>query len=353
MSTTQSPLEKFIIGKVSIHNPEFDEMHDSFMALGIIMSIVIVLGNGLVLLLFYQERKSLKISHKYIISMAFCDLFMGLLSVPTQLYMMDNKVPASSKDCPWIMGVITALVQTSLTVLVASSIDRYWAVKFPHHYRIKAQNWIANCIIIVSWIVPCSYGVIHYFTAREATNKDFLCFMGQETYDPIMLRFLLYVIMPINLVIILVLYFLIHREVMKLFKQDDGESRCTRIWKIMFQKQDVQKKVGAMLIREVRTTFLLLLTVFLAFITFIPGTAIGYVMTFRPDLIEVKPLLICYLLLSVNSVFNPFIYAFNIRNVREAATRLGKRIVFCNQVPDENEIYSTSGTGVDSSQGKA
>lgn len=144
-STTSAPnTSNWLTQKFSISNPELAALRPSFMALAITMSSVIILGNALVLLLFYQERRSLKIAHKYIISMAVCDLCMGLLSVPAQIYEMDKKVSVDSVNCPWIVGVITSIVLTSLTVLVASSIDRYWAVRFPHHYRKKASNCVAN-----------------------------------------------------------------------------------------------------------------------------------------------------------------------------------------------------------------
>lgn len=175
--------------------------------------------------------------------------------------------------------------------------------------------------------------------------------MGAETYNPIMLRFLIYGVMPFNLILIVVLYILIHREMTKLF---NTENFYSQVLSVIFQKQDTQKlkKIGSMKIREVRTTFLLLITVALAFITFIPGTAIGYVMTWQPQLLEVKSLLICYLLLSINSVFNPFIYAFNIRNVRAAARRLIIRMVYCEQA-DDIDITSSSGTALETSQSKS
>lgn len=177
--------------------------------------------------------------------------------------------------------------------------------------------------------------------------------MGAETYNPVLLRFLLYIIMPINLVIIVVMYILIHREMMKLFSTTNIDMGTKALVQMIFQKHDGDKvkRIGAMKIREARTTMLLLITVALAFITFIPGTAIGYVMTYDPSLIAVKPLLICYLLLSVNSLFNPFIYAFNIRNVRGAAYRLWVRLVYCKYAEIEGDISSTSATA-ESSQAR-
>uniref|UniRef100_A0A336LC26 CSON003215 protein n=1 Tax=Culicoides sonorensis TaxID=179676 RepID=A0A336LC26_CULSO len=356
-TTTQTPQITIneevqnILHKIQVDNPDFDDLRPTFMALAILMSITIVLGNVIVLLLFYQERKSLKVAHRYIVSMAICDLLMGLLSVPTQIFMLDQKITASSHHCPWIMGTITALVQTSLAVLVASSIDRYWAVKYPHHYRQKATPFVANCIITISWMIPCSFGFIHFMTAREAKIEKALCFMGSETYNPILLGFLIYGVMPAQLIAIVALYVLIHLEMSKLFK---GQRFYSQFMNLAFRRQDNNgpKKVGSMNMREIRTTLLLLITVALAFITFLPGTGIGYLMNFDPKLLEVKSLLICYLLLSINSVFNPFIYAFNIRNVRYAAYRLMKRILCCGIDEDTTDV-SVSGTGVDSSQQKS
>lgn len=200
----------------------------------------------------------------------------------------------------------------------------------------------------MSWVSPCSLGLAHYLTSHPAINKDALCFMKAETFNPIMLGFLLYGIMPFNLTVIVVLYVLIHREMRKLF--DHSDNFYSQLFVIVFQKQNTQqlKKIEVIPTREVRTTFLLLITVALALITFIPGTAMGYIIIWFPQLLECKALLICFLLLSINSVFNPFIYAFNIRNVKIAARRLLMRMVCCKQDQDK-EIALSTGTALDTS----
>lgn len=136
--------EQHTLFLMSIDNPEIDNYRLAYLTIGIIMAIFMTVGNALVLLLFYQERSTLKITHKFVISMALCDIITGLIFMPLQLHKFDGKVSVSSEKCPWILAIMVAIYQASMYVLSASSIDRYWAIVHPLGYHVRATGKVAN-----------------------------------------------------------------------------------------------------------------------------------------------------------------------------------------------------------------
>lgn len=108
----------------------------------IILSIAIVFGNLFVLALFYQERKSHHISHKYIISMAISDLMQGLFNGPIVIY-CTHGITIGSRECFWSLIVGTIFALSSFVNIVTTSIDRYWAIVHPFSYKAKATHRLA------------------------------------------------------------------------------------------------------------------------------------------------------------------------------------------------------------------
>lgn len=156
--------ERHTLFLMSIHNPEIDRYRLAYLTTGIIMAILMSLGNAIVLLLFYQERATLKITHKFVVSMALCDIITGLIFMPAQLYKFEMKVAVYSDKCPWILAVMVAIYQTSMYVLSASSVDRYWAIVHPMSYHVRATSKVANGeLVSVShsknniWVHFCSH----------------------------------------------------------------------------------------------------------------------------------------------------------------------------------------------------
>lgn len=130
---------------MSIHNPVLREYRVVYITISAIISIVMTLGNAFVLLLFYQERHKLKISHKFIISMAVSDFINGCVFMPIMIYKYEAKITSDDSNiCPKIATVLLAIFQTSLFVVTTASIDRFWAVVFPVHYRNAMTPKVAN-----------------------------------------------------------------------------------------------------------------------------------------------------------------------------------------------------------------
>lgn len=102
----------------------------------------IVVGNAFVLALFWQERKYHTVSHKYIISMAISDLLQGLCSATIVTY-LSTGVKVGTTECLVAITVGSTAAVVSLIVILATSIDRYWAIVHPVSYKTKCTNGVA------------------------------------------------------------------------------------------------------------------------------------------------------------------------------------------------------------------
>lgn len=172
--------------------------------------------------------------------------------------------------------------------------------------------------------------------------------------DDIFNEYLLVVLMGsmvLNMATIVTLYVLIHLAVAKVFKARN-EGFLTGAFRIIIQNNardednDVtpaQKSACKSLpktsikTREIRSTLLLLLIVTFALLAYLPGSLNTIANTVQPDTFSMAARLVCYLLLTINSIVNPVFYAFNIKNIRQAARRLFRRIILCQDVPNSTK----------------
>lgn len=112
-----------------------------------IVAIIAVIGNSLVILVFYRERRLRRRTNYYIISLAFADFLVGLLGIPFALLVSrstflgnahvtcqyinlilqaDIGLPKNLHACLLTLSALIVLCTISIFCLVAVSIDRYW-----------------------------------------------------------------------------------------------------------------------------------------------------------------------------------------------------------------------------------
>lgn len=99
----------------------------------IICAVLTIIGNSLVLLVYWRERqknKSQKIIHKYIISMALADLLMGLMGIPMAIYVSVG-LPHHRFWCLVFLSIQTMFGMVSVLALVAASTAKYISVAYP------------------------------------------------------------------------------------------------------------------------------------------------------------------------------------------------------------------------------
>lgn len=122
-------------------------------------------------------------------------------------------------------------------------------------------------------------------------------------------------LVPTSLIIISILYVLIYRQILGVLEKS----------KSMKSSESKSDKMGLQ-IRAMQKSKLLLIIVPLAVISFLPCTVYATYLLISKKTPDVNAGIACYVLLSLNSVFNPFIYAYNIPYIRRAARNFIKQV---------------------------
>lgn len=110
-----------------------------------LLGISIIVINSFVLLLFFLERKTIKTPHKYIISMVVHDALSGVLFIPLLYSRLDYSAFYNVTICFVFSSLGFFIGLNSLSTMLISSIDRYWAIAFPIHHKISRREKISNC----------------------------------------------------------------------------------------------------------------------------------------------------------------------------------------------------------------
>lgn len=99
----------------------------------VLVAIFAVVGNSLVITVFWKERRLRRRTNYYIVSLAAADLLVGLLGIPFAL-LASIGLPTNLHACLFTVSLLVVLCTISIFCLVAVSVDRYWAILHPMGY---------------------------------------------------------------------------------------------------------------------------------------------------------------------------------------------------------------------------
>lgn len=108
------------------------------------------------------------------------------------------------------------------------------------------------------------------------------------------------------------------------------ESKLSKLRKIVLRTEDdvaanTDRWLSREKRREIRTTIILMTTVILYFICWIPGVVQIVLLMINPKRVRVLCILTVYILTHINSVIDPFLYAYNLKGAKGVVRRLVKR----------------------------
>lgn len=213
--------------------PQLDSILRSIEA---VQGVFVVLSNLFVLGLFYQEGIRGRLSSLHIISLTVSDILQGVINVPAVIYLtLDLRVGQPS--CFWTIWLASMSAFTQIFIILTMTLDRYWAVVHPFHYRSnvtrkftcgtffvypfdgdlisKHFNLMWTGLICVSWCIGISLGILSLGFRETPKDDEQLCFMVEEMFSPVFSGAVAGIlIMPSHLVII-VLYFKIYKVIIR------------------------------------------------------------------------------------------------------------------------------------------
>ncbi|XP_018355317.1 PREDICTED: adenosine receptor A2b-like isoform X1 [Trachymyrmex septentrionalis] len=311
----------------------------------ILVAICAVFGNGLVIIVFGKERKLRRRTNYYIVSLATADLLVGLFAIPFAI-LASIGLPKNLHACLFTVSVLVVLCTISIFCLVAVSVDRYWAILYPMGYSRTVRTKTAIGIICACWVAGTLVGFLPLFGWNAGEMNDHRCiFTNVMDYDYLVFLYFATIIFPALL--IAAFYAHIYRVIVKQLQQivtmdpsDSGGGGTVRRLGVLrlggrlsgnhHQTTGTMLRcLGAARKREVKATQNLSRIVVFFIVCWFPLYTINCVMAFCPRC-EVDDFFMkfCIILSHINSVGNPLLYAYHLKDFRIALKNFVWRLLF-------------------------
>ncbi|XP_043921758.1 histamine H3 receptor-like [Protopterus annectens] len=137
-------------------SPYFSKSTEIILAISIsLMVSVTVIGNGLVILAFFLEKKIRTPSNYFLLNLAICDFFVGVVSIPVYTpYVLSGKWTLGTVLCKVWLITDSILCLTSEFSIVLISYDRFLSIIQAVEYQIQ-QRGARRVLIKMSavWVI--------------------------------------------------------------------------------------------------------------------------------------------------------------------------------------------------------
>ena len=119
-----------------------------------LFAIVTAGGNILVMLSFRVDKQLRTITNYFLLSLAFADLMIGLISMPLfTLYFLLGYWPLGAVICDSWLATDYLMSNASVLNLLIISFDRYLSITRPLTYRARRTTRRAMVMIAAAWVI--------------------------------------------------------------------------------------------------------------------------------------------------------------------------------------------------------
>ncbi|XP_035494869.1 adenosine A2a receptor a isoform X1 [Scophthalmus maximus] len=303
-----------------------------YIILELLIAVFSVLGNVLVCWAVCLNSNLQSITNFFVVSLAVADIAVGVLAIPFAI-VISIGFCSNFYGCLFIACFVLVLTQSSIFSLLAIAIDRYIAIKIPLRYNGLVTGQRARGIIAICWILSIIIGLtpmMGWHKLPVGVNSTcplglMKCLFEEVVVMEYMVYFNFFACVLIPLLLMLAIYlriFMATRHQLKLIevKAVHGEKSRTTLQK------------------EVQAAKSLAIIVGLFVVCWLPLHIINCFTLFCPQC-QRPPAWIMYvaiILSHANSVVNPFIYAYRIREFRQTFRRIIRRHILGRQELFEN-----------------
>ncbi|XP_059839318.1 adenosine A2a receptor a [Hypanus sabinus] len=295
-----------------------------YIAMELLIAVLAVLGNVLVCWAVYLNSNLQSITNFFVVSLAVADIAVGVLAIPFAIT-ISTGFCSLFYGCLFIACFVVVLTQSSIFSLLAIAVDRYICIKIPLRYNSLVTGSRARGVICICWVLSFFIGLTpifgwnnssHNVTVNGSCGDGFVSCLFEEvvTMDyMVYYNFFACVLLP--LILMLGIYLRIFMAARHQLKQMDFSSLPTERSRSTLQK-------------EVQAAKSLAIIVGLFAACWLPVHIINCVTFFCEDCRPPAGILYFAIILShANSVVNPFIYAYRIREFRQTFRKILKRYV--------------------------
>lgn len=314
----------------------------TYVVLESLVAIFAVVGNALVIIVFYRERRLRRRTNYYIISLALADFLVGFFGIPFAI-LASIGLPKNLYACLFTTSSLVVLCTISIFCLVAVSIDRYWAILHPLAYSRNVRTKTAIGIISLCWFFGSLLGFLPVFGWHSETDSDMCFFTAIMDYNYLVFLYFTTIITPS--IILAVFYGLIYRVILKQVNKTSSSIRVTSGSRnsTLSNSQPASETQMLRLLnsaahkREVKATQNLSIIVAFFMICWIPLYTINCINAFCKQCFVNESVTFFGIILShLNSAINPLLYAYHLKDFRGALIRL----LTCKS--EQNALYQPS-----------
>ena len=146
----------------------------------ILISILIVLGNTLVLLVTWRERSLHQPNKCFIACLAVADLLVGVFIGPVVAYelSLDSGSRINIHLCRFMVWMDTLALTASICSLIFISYDRYLKISKPLQYRSRMTTSKSLKIIFIIWLISVTFA--SYAVSPISGSDGFLAHFGSR-----------------------------------------------------------------------------------------------------------------------------------------------------------------------------
>jgi hypothetical protein len=294
----------------------------------ILMMIAIVLGNVLVLITTWLDKRLHRPNKYFVACLAVADLLVGIFSVPIRLYLLLNPtILASIQLCRLWTWIDICCEVASIVTLMVISIDRYFKISHPFQYRSRMDTRKSQLVICIIWLISGVHATLGMFSYDDSLSVIALVGKGCINDNKIYITVTAAVFFFLPLLVILAMYALV-------FHVAHTQEKRNRKGKLGRRVSSRKKKpVNKELYQELKTARMLLLVVGAFTVCWAPLFVLFFIGTYRPEYVstsqyinQILGTIFVMILPSFNSLCNPVIYACFDREYNNAFKQLFQKV---------------------------
>ncbi|KAM4634109.1 adenosine A2a receptor b [Polymixia lowei] len=325
-----------------------------YIGLELVIACLAVTGNVLVCWAVCLNSNLQTITNFFVVSLAVADIAVGLLAIPFAIT-ISTGFCSNFHGCLFIACFVLVLTQSSIFSLLAIAVDRYIAIKSPLRYNSLVTGQRAKGIIAVCWVLSVAIGLTPILGWNKGVNSTSAvnsscpegmteCLFEEVVTLGYMVYFNFFSCVLVPLLAMLAIYariFMAARRQLRLMELKLAHMHAHG------QGASSSGSPPSTLHKEVHAAKSLAIIVGLFALCWLPLHVINCFNLLcrdcgRPHIWVMN---IAIMFSHANSVVNPFIYAYRIREFRHTFRRILRRHV----LGQRDGIGSASGRGARSS----
>ncbi|XP_018416544.1 PREDICTED: adenosine receptor A2b [Nanorana parkeri] len=303
-----------------------------YIALEVIIAVLSIVGNVLVCWAVAINSTLKNATNYFLVSLAVADIAVGLLAIPFAITISIG-FETDFHSCLFFACFVLVLTQSSIFSLLAVAIDRYLAIKIPLRYKSLVTGKRARAVIAVFWILSfvmgltplmgwnCMEGDCGSNETISGRNRTVSCLFEKVVTMTYMVYFNFFGCVLLPLLIMLGIYIKIFMVARKQLRQI--ELKCVGA---DTSRTTLQKEVNA-------AKSLSIIVGLFAF-CWLPIHILNCITLFDPEFHKRKPewvMNVAIILSHANSVVNPIIYAYKIRDFRYTFRKIISKNLLCKK----------------------